>query len=1842
MKMTKRVLSLILSLAMLLTVATFPAMAEESAGYVYTPKVVDLKASEGVVTSYAYKMLQRPTNIFYVGDSLKIADNTAFTSTLLSSIKNKNADFVGFQLTYGIGRANNQSNTVYVGFDNTTGVLSGFYPTVADMIAGTNATTITFDKAGVYLFSNSYFYTSDGTQSTDPEQFTTQGGERFDQGNNPYIFGIDVQAAPTSEPQTAPVVWDGIDDYVTDITSSVTYGTVDGAVNQAYMVEYEEADTINTKPTSYQAYHQLKSNLITKTSSQTFSDSELTKAPIAGIRIDFETVTYLDSLKLSLARFDKMKYDILGSLDGENWYVIVNGDDVGMVTANPTAWAKRQYSLSVKGLAKHFRIDFRDINNDFWGITGASILELKGMLDAPLEKPWQYEGKEIKVSPSANYLINTTYGGSGILERPTNDVYLGDYLTLDKTAFSSYDYAANGELQHNSQKVVGFAFSGSRTYTAWAPYLGTNYYFALKLNEAGTGYEVEGFYATLDDLKNGTNKTSIELTEVGPWGFSVHHIITEDANGDYVINENVRLDNTTGWNKNYAWFLDVKTPPLSQEEISYTKPAQLNGLADVSAELNLADFATDPDADADAFAAATKKYYSPIVTRTDESSSTFYYINRSTVHSNSMRTWQPGFRVDFAEETYIKEISLTADAGKYLKYDVFGSLNETDWYPLQKDVVSSGSNTFSIKVDGIAKYFRVDVRATGITWGAYDEGLIINNIVGYENIPDAWTATFDHVTTEANEVEIADKAVTVKADGTVDVPAEFNNGAYSFYEDSEWANKIADINTYKVVGNKTIYVRLTPYEYNGKDVELEANVLTNQGCADWVSYKWLKQPTNLVFVNDRLVVTADAGAAVSYRDATVEWFKLEIQKPDLSRVSKWIKIDANGKYTGLYNNKGDTVTSEFKFDAAGTWAFGITAAYDTAGNSLTIGNWAGFDSISLNSAVVDESGAALDPVDILRPTNGVATIFFLDVRTAPESAAEVNPVAPEGPYGIEDTAAEGTITTPSSENIYFIEQDIVRANGDSADAATRPVKSIVTTNFPLSGLEMPKTAWSNALNATVHYVGQTTNTKAFTYSDLYMNLGGRYYVTSFDYTENMGGGEVTYDVFGRVAGGDWYKLNDESITYASNAKTTIPVNAVVEEIKVDFRGYTMHWGRHYGATVSNIKGVALPAAGTWTVTFEADGLAEPLTALVKADGSFEIPAELAEGYKFYTDAAHTKVLNLDVPVKADMTVYAVADVYTYQPKTYYLEDNKFLTNKEMSNYVNGAFKAPEVTLYAGDKLALSPEFLADYTHKVAASGDVAEYFAPVTGAQIYLYKYGAQVDDDTTTTVDTSKRLEILYNPTNGTSKVATLEEGTYLAILPTLYYEDNTGAIKSAGLEPDVRTFVIDVKAAPTEEPAAVVAPEYTKKDTDETVALTVTGADVVWAHTKGGSNNNWYVNQPNNVTSFLDAIFTANSAAGCFAAGIKSVKFTLDDKQYVESVSVKVGSIAGMKEADVYASLDGDNWFLVGDDVTPTISSNVHTFAVNAPAKFVELRYPEFELSGWWPEFSAASAKGVVIADETDIEETPAPSWSAEDGTKAEIEVNEDGTVDLPVAYNKGSTNYAITGWKMTTADGVVDVALVDLQNLTLDQIGNLVAVTVEVPVAATELNKAVTGYGDDAGKFTTVNYTNGFYIQGTQIRLPNAAASTDLAKMSGLRFINIINQEMVDTLKKEADLGSVEYGTLVLASTKYTGGDLVFGYNDKVKVSVAEKTWKAASDFDMNYFKYTTCVVGIPEANYADAVIVRPYIKYAVDGVETVLYGEQYAVSIYRASLAALEDPTLTDVEREFVQSVVDVVK
>lgn len=1077
------------------------------------------------------------------------------------------------------------------------------------------------------------------------------------------------------------------------------------------------------------------------------------------------------------------------------------------------------------------------------------------------------------------------------------------------------------------------------------------------------------------------------------------------------------------------------------------------------------------------------------------------------------------------------------------------------------------------------------------------------------------------------------------------------------------------------------------YVYTPKDIVLEAASLSNSAYTHQISGpRYIARPANNnIFVNDK-VVLPEGGLALKVKPAAVTVGDASVQPTGLvidvfqnfsgiwldERTSdgkkrfyfkvEYTDANPNGIITGIYKT-AETMHvggEEGKLDgitlgAEGLWAFGLAYAVHTDGTTTTFCRYNGGGSWYYDTN--QGSGAKYK-------TNPY--LFFLDVKAQPTSDDYIvsAPVVSDEVKGIDEL--KGNFATDP--------------NATGFDA--QPYRAYIRTGYgyPNQGASTDYTI--KVVKRSVAFVNYKYLPPCA--MGISFELDTPTYIDSI--TFQIDPDKITYDVYGTIDGENWFPVfQNKTSTASGQYQYSFSVGTVAKALRIEFRDFAFTWGDFRNTGLVSFIG-KLNALKDLTVGVTVDGTAlEPLAtdangkvdfssiladypagkeegkyiykigdvdvtntissdymftgnaevtvtkyvepagpivtfigdkgtipAEANKDGVYEVPAEYKGSYAFYKDSFYSEKFDVTKPVKEDTTVYVKTIPWEYVGKTVVFPIKKALINVSFATLDNSPIAAPSEALYVGDTLSIPLESYKDVTKWIDEGGEL-------TGLKLQLVRYGSNDTDDADgETIDLDMMADVKY----------TFEKpGIYSIRYTEVESKDSAGTVKTT--KNTGYNCIVEVLPKPTSAPTATIAPTTTATGNVVAIYDSKTDSSILSDTTKAFKKS---YSKASAYTDNTELAINTNMAVATQPVGSTHyLQFNLPSASYVHYIQTTKCPIL---DYDIYGSLDNINWYFLSS------GSGENWFPVKGIAKYVRI----YQRSGdtWNTKIEHYQVFGYAI-DEATINETPASTWVAEDGTKTEItSVN-----DLPIAYASDDKNYAVTGWKINTGKGYTNVSLSDIAKMDVKDLGNIEAVVKEIPFAASALEGTLAPAGQDIvdGKTFSGKYINGFYVEGTQIRLPEGEGATYVD--GGLRFVNILDNSLItelDELRTAEKVRSYEFGTLALASTRYTGGDLVIGYNNYTKQVAGERIFARADNFEEAYFKYTVCVTGITEANYTKDVIVRPYITIELADETTVtLYGQQYQTSLYAAANFAIDnDPNLTPEETTHLQGIVDAVK
>ena len=716
MKLTKRILSLCLALAMLLTVATFPAFAEE-----YTPKTVEFvkTASYSKIDQHRSNMsFALPQVDIYVGDTIKFSDTF----------------FADNEFTYGDTAVTGVSVAVRNCAAKTKVEI---YSWGKDSDPAYKA-SCTFTEPGFYMLTSSNVYYDDGSN---PNKWLAYTGD--------YRWGV-IEVKAQSE-------------YGKVVDTPVTNKTEGDAVVLA-------SATLDYLPNGGKDATVQSASILG--SSTIDIGTNLPAGTVLGFAFNFETLGYIENITFT-ATNDNMfsAADIYGSVDGENWYLIADDQEISPNGAS-SAWSSTTFTATVNAVAKYVKIKNFTYKGATYlnGISGAAATGV-AITEADLvqpEEPTTVDVTFVDVDGANDDVVKTIDAGATVT---IPDAYATGYkfyadedCTEEITDLETRTFDANTTIyvkaipvtpdpdpeQPTGPKTVELKASifakkqtGPNIFARPADYnlkagdslaiadgavLNSAWYTAMGLSaEQVKGIEIKygtsfggmssvylklesdgtmaGFYTSVDF----TTPATITLGTAGIYVFTSQNYV--NASGELVAFLATYPNDIDNPNNGCLWAIEVK--PADTPEV--TNPDKGNYTIGTVGTLTLTEGITEQNA---ATATGNIAYIEDLsiqgVITPDkkidgESTTPFTFIKASNTVGN-MSPWG-GFRIDLETVTYLEKLSIkTGLWGASMYWDLYGSLDGTSWYYINSASAATVNGILeNISVDAVVKHLRLVV-----------------------------------------------------------------------------------------------------------------------------------------------------------------------------------------------------------------------------------------------------------------------------------------------------------------------------------------------------------------------------------------------------------------------------------------------------------------------------------------------------------------------------------------------------------------------------------------------------------------------------------------------------------------------------------------------------------------------------------------------------------------------------------------------------------------------------------------------------------------------------------------------------------------------------------------------------------------------------------------------------------------------------------------------------------------------------------------------------------------------------------------------------------------------------
>jgi hypothetical protein len=405
--------------------------------------------------------------------------------------------------------------------------------------------------------------------------------------------------------------------------------------------------------------------------------------------------------------------------------------------------------------------------------------------------------------------------------------------------------------QVNSQNIKGFILTYGTTIkqVSYSDADAKAVYVAI--DNSG---KMTGFYPTIEDMKNGTNKTNITLNTEGKWLFAIRYFIdSEYKEYNFCGNQDVASMHNIG--NAMRWTLDVRPTPVSDPTVvvptvdKSVKDSCVNIISHITTDFSV--FADDIGQnqayvmDVGISTLGSDKQITPL--------STYGNVHLETLKvplAQSIVAPVEGVRIDFDKTAYVKDIKLNAGMS-YLLYDVLGSLDGENWFVISKDNTASSSE-FTVNVDSAVKNLRVDYRDYNDHWGKITTSLTAVN--GIINVfpTETYTVTFKHVVSEEGEAQLSDATATSDQYGAYAVPSPFDNNVYEYFANASCTIKF-DV-TQKVANNTTVYVRLASSNPD-PDIEGVVKLYAVNSPKGYCGVNFIERPINDIYVGNKIIIS---------------------------------------------------------------------------------------------------------------------------------------------------------------------------------------------------------------------------------------------------------------------------------------------------------------------------------------------------------------------------------------------------------------------------------------------------------------------------------------------------------------------------------------------------------------------------------------------------------------------------------------------------------------------------------------------------------------------------------------------------------------------------------------------------------------------------------------------------------------------------------------------------------------------------------------------------------------------------------------------------------------------------
>ncbi len=741
----------------------------------------------------------------------------------------------------------------------------------------------------------------------------------------------------------------------------------------------------------------------------------------------------------------------------------------------------------------------------------------------------------------ASQNTNTAHAGPLYFARPTNSFVKNDTIAIKEGEKLPESVLTKLNSLFDSGEVAGFVLGWWQTsenirIDEWAvnkkySQSGWNFTHMLVKVDPETGV-MTGFYDTKADFIAGKT-SSIKLSSTGKWVFSVNAYFDADWTFKSISGQPANKFNN-GTNPS-RWSVDV-----AESASTATAPAKVDGV--VASEM-VSSIATTGDFIDKVVSNTVSENRAYILKVGGETSGALaqssegekivsYAVQLDTAPIHPLE----GVRIDFTENYYVQDITLKTERGFFL-YDVFGSTDGTNWYLISCDnAVTAGNNTYKIAVDTVVKYLRVDARDFGANWS--NNKITLTSVNAAKNVEKQTptVAITADLTKDFDGTAVALESTGYTYDGDASAPTitYHKDNAGSIGDALEAAPSAAGKYWVKVAFAQTNAYNAGSAE---KAFEIKAKELAK---SDFTVDELDKTFTGKAIENS---VALAAGGVLTTDDYTVAY--TDNTKVGEATITITGKNNAKGTLTYNFNIVAKTLVSvDFTVDVADKEYTGAEIKPEAV--LSTVGTEAGLTADDFTVSFENNTAVGTAKLTLTGKNNATGTVdFYFDITARTLTKADFTVDETDKEYT--GSAIEPTVTPVIStlEGNF----DVAYTNNTDKGQATITITGknnatgTLTYNFNITNVIVSKEDFELS-KTSVEFVGTEIRPTVTSKNEL---------ITSSDfdvtYSDNINAGTATVTITGKNNAGGTTTLN-----FTITPKAIVKDNFVVDETAKEYTG----------------------------------------------------------------------------------------------------------------------------------------------------------------------------------------------------------------------------------------------------------------------------------------------------------------------------------------------------------------------------------------------------------------------------------------------------------------------------------------------------------------------------------------------------------------------------------------------------------------------------------------------------------------------------------------------------------------